>query len=184
VDLSWVKDLANQANEQEIKRQKDEHQRKADEKQVALATAPFIEKLHVLIQKCAEEFNKYVIYPHLKIVVSRLQKRAVGTLNAGDPELSCPEEKASFMFSRQDWLYAIRGSKGIVEFLELPCPADGASSLNLEQIGVSSSRQLVAAVDTKSQQVIWQYQGRIVGGEDIVNLAQEYLREFIERTKQ
>lgn len=184
MDLNWVKELADQANEQELKRQADERRLQAQEKQVALSTGPLIEKLQILTQKCAEEFNKYVLYPRLRIVVSRMQKRFMGTVNANDPELAYPEERFFFQFSRLDWVYAIRGSRGQVEFLELPQTADGQLSISIDQVGASPSRILTGTIDAESQQLIWQYQGRLLSGEDIAAIGQDYIKEFIERTKQ
>jgi hypothetical protein len=183
VDLNWVKELADQANEHELQRQKQERLLLADEKRLALQTGPLVEKLHILTQKCAEEFNKYVLYPHLKITVSRLQKRFLGTVNSNDPELSYPEERFYFHFTRLDWLFAIRGGKGQVEFLELPQTADGQLSISIDQVGASPSRILTASIEKESKQLIWQYQERILSGEDIAALGQEYIKEFIERTK-
>jgi hypothetical protein len=179
VDFSWVKELAEQANDREAARQERDRRDKEEQRQLAVATAPFVEKLHLLIATCAEEFNKYTRYQNLRISATRILKRNKGVINAEDPELMYNEESTSFCFTRKDWTYGIRGSKGLVEFLELPSTGVG---LNLDDVGATPSRKLEASLDNASQQIIWKYQGQVMDGQSIVALCKEYVKEFIERT--
>jgi hypothetical protein len=183
LDLSWVKALAEQSNRQQEERAAEERRQKEEDRQIALATIPFIEKLHLLLTTCAEEFNKYVQYSNLRVVTTRVQKRTRRTVNAEDSELTYSEEMCSFTFSRADWTYGVRGCKGVVEFLELPTSSGaGGLGFRFDEAGATPSHKLVAIVDKPTQQILWMHNERIMDGEAIISLCKEYFKSFIERT--
>ena len=183
MDFSWVKDLAEQANVQESERRRIQRLERLKERQLSLATGPFVEKLYLLINACAEEFNKYIAFNHLKVTTTRVVKRTKGTLYPDDPELTYPEETAYFTFSRKDWTYGMRGSDGSIEFIEISI-TDGKSGLGarFDEVGATPSRKLVASIDDANDQVVWQLDGQNLGGQQIVNICTLYFREFIEKS--
>ena len=184
MDFSWVKQLAEQSNmTAELKFQK-ERADKTQQRQLALATTPFVEKLHRVLETCAEEFNKYIQYQHLRCYAGKLQKRAQGVANANDAQLTYQEESASFQLTRGDWIYGVRGTDGVVEFLELPTTAGSTFSIRLEETGVTPSRKLIASLEKETEQIVWLRDGQIMDGQAIVALCRDYFREFIERSNE
>lgn len=183
VDFSWVKNLADESNQKEVDRQNAERRVKAEHRQEAVATTPLVEKLFLLISACSDEYNKYVKYQHLRVSVTRVQKRSHGTENAGDAELAYTDEASYFTFSRNSWTYAIRGHNGVVEFLELPS-GTGGSMLNykIDEAAIAPNRKLTATFDGGSQQVVWKDNGQIVDGPRIISICQEYFVDFIQKT--
>ncbi|SRR5579875_308196 len=181
MDFSWVKDLAEQSNQKELARRERLRRQSERDKQVALATAPFVEKLHLVVSACAEEFNKFIQFPELRVTAGRVQKRLQRTVNENDPELAYPEEATSFGFSRCDWTYGIRGCRGEVEFIEVPT-SGGALSVRLDEVGATPSRKFVAHLDEDGQQIVWKQDGQVMDGQAIMTICRDYFREFIERT--
>jgi hypothetical protein len=181
MDFSWVKDLAEQANKVEEDRRAQKRCETEREKQLAVSTAPFIEKLHLVVSTCAEEFNKYVHYNGGKVLTTRVQKRVKRTINEKDAELSYPEEATYFAITRKDWTYGIRGCAGQVEFIELPSGGEPLS-VRLDEVGATPSRKLVAYVDETSQKIGWKQDDKVVDGQEIMSICRDYFRELIERT--
>lgn len=179
MDLSWVKELADQSNELEMTRQEMQRKQKLQEKQISLATSPFVEKLHVLLSAFTEEFNKHTHYGDLKIVASSLIKRTQGVANRNDQELTYPEEFSGFSIRRKDWIFGVKGLKGSVEFVEIPAIGP---QVNLEDAGGTLWKKFVAEVDANSSQIVWKRNDEVVDGQKIVATCQEYFKEFIERT--
>jgi hypothetical protein len=185
VDFSWVKQLADQANQIEIDKQEGQRKKQEEERLGALATVPFIDKLYMLFQACSEEFNKHSMFPNLRVAVSRLNKKTKGSYS----DLSIPsEEIAYFTFTRRNWMYGIRGINGIVDFCEFPV-TEGASSLTmkLDELGLEASYQLIAKVqgdpqDVSKKTVVWTYNDEIMDGPKLISLCQHYFSEFITRT--
>lgn len=183
MDLSWVRALAEQSNIKEEERAAEEIRQQEEERQVALSTAPFVEKLHLLIATCADEFNKYIQYQGLRVTTTRVQKRNKRTVNAENPALTYDEEIASFTFGRGDWTFGVRGVKGEVEFLELPSKLGGGGlDFRFDEAGASPSHKLVAKLDKPTQQILWMHNERIMDGESIISLCREYFMTFIQRT--
>lgn len=182
MDFTWVKELADQANKQEHERREKERRDAQMAKQMALATAPFVEKLHQVMSTCSEEFNKHIQYQELKVLATRVQKAVKRTLHPEDPELTYAEESTSFTFSRKDWTYGIRGCKGEVEFIEVP--NSGGLGVRLDDVGATPSRKLVAQVDEASQKIVWKQDGQVMDGQAIVSICKDYFREFIDKTNQ
>jgi hypothetical protein len=180
VDFSWVKDLADEANKVESERRQKQRRDTECEKQVAMATAPFVEKLHLVISTCAEEFNKYIDNQRGKVLATRVQKRVKRTVNEKDAELSYPEEATYFSFTRKDWTFGIRGCAGHVEFIELP--TSEPLSVRIDEVGSSAARTLDAYLDESTQQIGWKEDGHVMDGQAIMSLCREYFKEFIERT--
>lgn len=183
MDFSWVKNLADESNQKEVERQNADRRQKAEHRQEAVATTPLVEKLYLLISACSDEFNKYVQYQHLRVVLTRVSKRNHGTANADDPELAYAEEASYFTFARNGWTYAIRGHNGVVEFLELPS-GTGSTTLNykIDEAAIAPIRKLVASFDGGSQQVVWKDNGQIIDGPRIISICQEYFVDFIQKT--
>ena|GEM_PF-2107170 len=183
VDFSWVKNLADESNKKEVDRLNSERQEKSEHRQEAVATTPLVEKLYLLISACSDEFNKYVNYQHLRVSVTRVQKRSHGTANADDAELAYADEASYFTFARNSWTYAIRGQNGVVEFLELPS-GTGGTILNykIDEAAIAPNRKLMANFDKGSQQVVWKENGQIVDGPKIISICQEYFVDFIQKT--
>ncbi len=183
MDLSWVRALAEQSNVKQEERAAEQVRQKEEERQVALSTAPFVEKLHLLIATCAEEFNKYIQYQGLRVATTRVQKRVKRTCNAENPALTYDEEISSFTFARGDWTFGVRGVNGAVEFLELPSKMGGGGlEFRFEEAGTTPSHKLVAVLDKPTQQILWMYNERIMDGEAIISLCREYFMVFIQRT--
>lgn len=183
MDFSWVKELADAANQGEEAKKIRARREKEDRKVLAYATGPFVEKLYLVILTASDEFNKYVNYSHLKVEVTRVQKRIKSTAYADEPELAYPEESSYFTFSRNQWTYGIRGINGLVEFVEFPT-AGGSLGFRLDEVNVNPSRKLTAELDPSKQQIIWRYRDDILDGRGIGNLCKEYFREFIERSNE
>lgn len=183
MDLSWIRELAERANEQALVREK-EHQHEMEiQHHLAVATAPFVDKLFVMLAACAEEFNKYVKDPDLKVVVARVQKRTKPTSSSESPATNNVEEISFFSFARKEWTFGVRGSKGIVEFLELPGRSGGwMLGYRMDEAAVSPSHVLVAKLDEFSQHIVWLRDEHVMDGRDIIVLCQDYFKEFIERT--
>lgn len=183
MDFSWVKGLADEANQKEEARQADLRQEKLDQRQLAFATVPFVEKLQLLITACAEEFNKYIQYQHLQVTTTRLQKRNKSIMYKEDPNLAYPEESGSFSFSRGNWTYAIRGSNGVVEFIEIASAGNtSAFGYKLDEININPSRRFIAHLDKRSNQVVWTCDDQVLDGSSIVLMCKDFFKEFIERT--
>jgi len=184
VDFSWVRQLAEQSNQHEIDKQDKERRRIEDERLKAFATVPFVDKMYMLFQACCEEFNKHSMFPELRITVSKITKKSRGV------ETPNPEEIAYFTFTRQSWMYGVRGINGVVEFVELPV-TEGASSLNmkLDELGLDSSIKLVASIegdpmDMRKKQVIWTLRDEIMDGPKLITVCQNYFTEFVKRTNE
>lgn len=178
MDFSWVKELADRSNQLEGERLARERAEKEEQRQLQLATGPFVEKLHLLIATCGEEFNKFVHYQQLRVVTNRIQKRIKGTINPEDPELSYADEVTSFTFTRGDWTFGVRGARGAVEFVEFP----GGGSFNLDETAVAPSRKMSAVLDSDSGVISWCLDGDTLDGQMIVSICKDYFREFIEKT--
>ncbi len=181
MDFSWVKELADQANLVEQQRKEHQHHQMEVEKQLSLATAPFIDKLHMVISACAEEFNKYIQSDGGKVTATRIQKRVKRWALEKDPDLTYAEESTFFTFSRKDWVFGIRGCGGIVEFIELATTGE-PMSVRMDEVCTSPVRKLEAYLDPGTQQVGWQENGQVVDGAAIMTVCREFFRQFIERT--
>lgn len=181
MDFSWVKQLADQANQAELARQEKERREREDKRQSALATVPFVEKIYLLINTCTEEFNKHCMFPNLRVVTSRLYKRQKTSEVPG----SEPDEVAYFTFSRRGYMYGIRGVNGSVEFVEFPV-TDGSGSLTikLDELGIEPSRRFVADMDRETRKVTWKMGASVLDGPLIISLCQQYFSEFIGRTNE
>lgn len=185
VDFSWVKQLADQANQIEIDKQEGIRKKQEEDRLGALATVPFVDKLYMLFQACSEEFNKHSMFPNLRVAVSRLIKKTKGSYS----DLSVPsEEIAYFTFTRRNWMYGIRGINGSVEFCEFPV-TEGAANLTmkLDELGLEASYQLLAKVqadpqDASKKAVVWTYNDETMDGPKLISLCQHYFSEFITRT--
>lgn len=183
MDFSWVKQLADNSNRVEQERREKKRRDTEQERQLALATSPFIDKLYLVLSTCVEEFNKHMNFSPGKVAVTRVQKRVKRTVNESDPELSYSEESTFFAFSRKDWTYGIRGCAGHVEFIEMPTTG-GPLTVRLDEIGATPSRKLVGYLDEEAQQIGWKQDDRVVDGQGIMSICKDYFREFIERTDQ
>lgn len=185
MDFSWVKQLADQANQIEVEKQNAHRKKLEDDRLNALATVPFVEKLFMLLQAFAEEFNKHSMFPNLRVTVTRLIKKTKGSYS----DLNIPsEEIAYFTFTRRNWMYGIRGINGIIEFVEFPV-TEGAASLTmkLDELGVESTYTLIAKVqgdpqDVSKKQVVWTYNEDVMDGPKLISLCQHYFSEFVTRT--
>lgn len=183
VDLSWVRALAEQSNVKEEERAAEQVRQKEEERQVAISTTPFVEKLHLLIATCAEEFNKYIQYHSLRVITTRVQKRSKRTVNPENAALTYDEEIASFTFGRGEWTFGVRGVNGLVEFIELPSKLGaGGLDFRFEDAGATPSHKLTAVLDKPTQQILWMYDERIMDGEAIISLCREYFMTFIQTT--
>jgi hypothetical protein len=187
VDFSWVKQLADQSNQHELEKQEQERRKLENERLVALATVPFVEKLFKLLQACCEEFNKYCMYPELRVMMSRgVNKRARG---AYDNASSILDENAYFSFARRNSMYGIRGTNGIIEFVDDIQVSDAASSINLRLNEMSAGviYKLVAKVegdpmDMSKKNVVWTLNDETMDGPMLITLCQHYFSGFIKRT--
>lgn len=184
MDFSWVRQLAEESNQHEQIKQEQERIRQEEERLVALATVPFVEKLYMLIQAFCEEFNKYSIYPDLRISMSKLSKRSKAPYP--DDRYIKPDEVAYFTFTRKSWMFGIRGSNGLVEFIEFPV-TDGAGSLSLklDELGADGVYTLNAKIETEDgqkKQVVWTYKDEVMDGPKLISLCQHYFGDFVKRT--
>lgn len=186
MELSWIKQLADDSNQSEAEKQENERRKNEEERLKALATVPFVEKLFKLVQTWCDEFNKYSIYPDLRITMSRLTKKSKGN----DSPNASADEIAYFTFTRKSWMFGIRGINGIVEFVELPV-TEGASALSmkLDELGVDSVYKLVARVeidknDAQKKQVLWTFKDEFMDGPRLGSLCQHFFTEFVKRTNE
>lgn len=186
MDFSWVRQLAEESNQYEQDKQEKERIRQEEERLVALATVPFVEKLFMLVQAFCEEFNKHSVYPDLRINMSRLTKKSKAPY--GENLQIQPEEISYFTFTRKSWMFGIRGINGIVEFVEFPV-TEGAASLamRLDELGVDSNYKLIArveidALDPQKKQVIWTLKDELMDGPKLISLCQHYFSDFAKRT--
>ncbi len=188
MDFSWVKQLAEQSNQNEISKQEKEWKRIEDERMTALATIPFVEKLFMLMNACAEEFNKHSQFSQLNVTISRSVSKKTNA--PYDPSyLGQPDEKAYFSFARKNSMFGIRGINGVVEFVDEIQVSDMASALSmrLDEMSVGSAYKLVAKVegdpmDIRKKQVVWTYKDAGLDGPALMSLCQHYFSDFIKRT--
>ena len=179
MDFSWVKQLADQANQQEISKQEEERKAKETRKKVAQATCPFVEKLFLLINTCSEEFNKHCMFQHLRVSGSKLYKRS----RTGPESTAEPDEVAYFTISRGSYMYGIRGMNGLVEFVEMPISeGSGIIAIKLDELGITASKTFVADLDLNSNEVIWKMDERPLNGPLIVSQCQQYFSDFIAKS--
>lgn len=183
MDFSWVKQLADQANQLELERQDEERKRIAREKRLAAATTPFNEKLYMLLNMCCDEFNKHCMFANLRVTITRFQQKT--RMPPGDPQLVVPEEISYFTFTRKTWLYGVRGINGIVEFVQFPV-SEGAGGLNLklDELGIDARYTLTAKEDEDSKEVIWTLNEELMDGPKLVSLCQAFFSEFIHATNE
>lgn len=185
MDFSWVKQLADQSNQNEITKQEDERRKLEEERLVALATIPFVEKLHLFFRACCEEFNKYCMFPDSRISIGRLEKKGKGQATNSDSREPL-HEVAYFTFCRKSWLYGVRGINGIIDLVQLPV-TEGAASLSfkLDEIGLDSRYKLEAKVEPPGSKVIsWYYNQEVMDGQKIESLCQHYFSDFINTTNE
>ncbi len=179
MDFSWVKQLAEQTNLQETQRLERERKGKEDRKAIALATCPFVEKLHLVISGAADEFNQHCIYPQLRVQTSKLYKHS----KTGEQSTAEPDEVAYFTFFRCGYMYGIRGMNGTVEFVQVPVGEGlGTISIKLHEMGVSPTRTLLAEIDAESRKIRWKADGVTLDGPAIVSMCQRFFIDFIEQT--
>lgn len=185
MELSWIKQLADDSNQAEATKQEDERRKKEEERLVAFATVPFVEKLFKLVQSWCEEFNKYSMYPELRVTVSRLTKKTRGPQFEGTGPL---DEVGYFTFTRKSWMFGIRGINGTVDFCQLPVTEGAASlSMKLDELGVDSVYKLVAKVesdksDVQKKQVLWTLNDEVMDGPRLGLLCQHFFTDFVKRT--
>lgn len=178
LDFSWVKQLADQSNQIEIARQDRDRRQKEDKKLTAVATVPFVEKLHVVIMGATDEYNKHCMFPHLRVTTGKLYKHS----KTGEEPTAEPDEVAYFGFVRNGYLYGIRGINGIVEFIQMPVGDNSALSLKLHELGVTALRTLQAQVDPETRKIRWTMDGAPMDGPGIVTLCQKFFIDLIEKT--
>lgn len=178
MDFSWVKQLADETNKQELARQDKERRDKENNRTMALATCPFVEKLHVVINGACEEFNKHCMFPHLRVSISKLYKHSKSGSAADEPD-----EVAYFTFDRLGTLFGIRGVNGTIEFLELPVGDTlNAATIKLHELPVSATKRLNAEIEPESQKIYWLLEGTPVDGAAIVSICQKFFIDLIEHT--
>jgi hypothetical protein len=179
VDFSWVKQLAEQTNQLETHRQDRDRRAKEDSKTVALATNPFVEKLHLVINGATEEFNKHCIYPQLRVQTSKLYKHS----KTGPEPTAEPDEVSYFTFYRKGYMYGIRGVNGIVEFVQVPVGDSLSSfSIKLHEMGVTPTKSMTAEIDPDTRKIRWKMDGVPLDGPQIVSMCQKFFVDFIEQT--
>lgn len=178
VDFSWVKQLADQTNQQEIDRQEQKKRELEDQVTIAKATCPFVEKLHVVISGAAEEFNKHCMFPKLKVDASRLYKHSKTSSEPG----SEPDEVAYFTFNRLGYMFGIRGVNGLVEFIQIPMGEFIGKTVKLHELQTSSTKRLVGEIDPESKRIRWMLDQNPMDGPAIVSLCQKFFIELIETT--
>ncbi len=179
MDFSWVKQLADDVNKQELAKQ-DKKRRDQEAKRVlAAATNPFVEKLYVVINGASEEFNKHCMFSNLRVGVSKLYKHSK---TPADPTAE-PDEVAYFTFDRLGYLFGIRGMNGLVEFIELPVGDTlNVATIKLHEMPISANQRLVAELEPESQKIYWLLDGQPVDGAVIVSLCQKFFINLIEQT--
>jgi hypothetical protein len=178
LDFSWVKQLADQSNKLEMARQEKDRRDREDKKTMAMATVPFVEKLHVVISGATEEFNKHCMYPHLRVVIGKPYKHS----KTGEDATAEPDEVAYFGFIRCGYMYGIRGVNGVVEFIQMPVGDTSALNLKMHELGVSATERLEAEVDRESKKIRWNLNGNPVDGPTIIALCQRFFVDLIEKT--
>lgn len=178
MDFSWVKQLADQSNQVELARQEKERREKEDKKIAALATCPFVEKLHLVIAGATEEFNKHCMFPNKRVAPGKLYKHS----KTEESPVAEPDEVAYFGFIRCGYLYGIRGVNGTVEFIQMPVGDSSALQLRLHELGVSPMRQMMAEVDPETRKIRWMMDGAPLDGPAIVSLCQKFFVDLIEKT--
>ncbi len=183
MDFSWVRELAEQANQIEVDRQECERLKLEEERAIAAATIPFIEKLYMLLNTCTEEFNKHTHYPNLRVTMSRFQKKSRGAPYGSNDPNYVNEEIAYFTFTRRSWMFGVRGINGIVDFVEFPV-TEGASALNmkLDELGIEGMYKLKGFLDRDNKQVLWTMHEQLLDGPKLILLCQEFFSNFIKRT--
>lgn len=184
MEFSWIRQLADDSNQRLIEKQENERRKQEEERLMAMATVPFVEKLFKLNQTWCDEFNKYAMYPELRVTVSRLAKRS-----KAQSDLQVPlEEVAYFTFTRKSWMFGIRGINGIIDFVELPVTEGAAAlSMKLDELGIDSVYKLVAKVepdrtDPQKKQVVWTLKDEVMDGPRLGQLCQHFFSDFITRT--
>lgn len=185
MDFSWVRELAEQSIQVEMDRQEKERLRLEERRAVAAATVPFVEKLFMLLNTCAEEYNKHMHYPNLRVTMSRFQKKTKGApYGSNDPNF-VNEEIGYFTFTRRTWMFGVRGINGDIDFVEFPVTEGaGALSMKLDELGIDGRYKLKARVDHETKQVIWTMHDQLLDGPKLILLCQEFFSEFITRTNE
>jgi hypothetical protein len=179
VDFSWVKQLADTSNQQELNRQDAERRTKEDRRTAAKATCPFVEKLHLVINGAVDEFNKHCMFPHLRITLSKLYKHS----KTGEQSTAEPDEVAYFTFQRMGYMFGIRGENGLVEFVQVPISTDSIIvNLRLNEMALNARRSMIAELEPESQKVRWMLDGQAIDGPAIVSCCQKFFIELIELT--
>jgi hypothetical protein len=188
VDFNWVKQLADQANQNEFDRQEQEKKSREELWQVAITTAPFIEKLHTVIKTFTDEFNKHCMFDRLRAVVSSVQSRTKIAGNNNSPLANIdtsvdPDEVAYFSFARKSWLFGIRGINGVIEFVEFPITeGSGGYNIKMDELGVSPSKRLAAYLNKADNKVEWYLDEKKLAGPEIIDICKQYFSDFISRT--
>ena len=179
MDFSWVRQLAENSNQQELARQDKERRDKANKQTLGKATVPFVEKLFVVINGACEEFNKHCMFPELRITVSKLYKHS-----KTPPEPTAePDEVAYFTFARMGYLFGIRGMNGTVEFLQLPVGDTlNMATVKLHEMPIAANKSLIAELEPETQKIRWLQNGNPVDGAAIVSLCQQFFIDLIEQT--
>jgi hypothetical protein len=178
LDFSWVKQLADQSNQVEIARQDKERRDKEDKKTAAMATAPFVEKLFVVISGATEEFNKHCMFPHLRVQIGKFYKHS----RTDESPTAEPDEVAHFGFVRRGFLYGVRGVNGAIEFIQMPVGDSSALNLKLHELGVGATYRMEASVENATKKVRWLMDGAPLDGPAIVSLCQKFFVDLIQRT--
>lgn len=178
MDFSWVKQLAEQANDAERNRQEQMRREKEDKKTLAMATIPFVEKLHLVINGATEEFNKHCMFPHLRVQASKMYKHS----RTREEATADPDEVAYFTFYRQGYMYGIRGMNGLVEFVQVPVGEGITLNVKLHEMGVTATKSLVAQLEFETRKIRWLMEGQVLDGPAIVSQCQKFFVDLIEQT--
>jgi hypothetical protein len=178
VDFSWVKQLADQSNEKEQSRLEKDQRQREDQKTAAMATCPFVEKLHVVLSGATEEFNNLCHYPKLRINMSRLYRHSKSAPEPGGE----PDEVSYFSFQRLDYMYGVKGVNGLVEFIRVPVSDTLTVSIKLHELQVPAIHTLQAELDPESNKVRWMHDNQPVDGPAIISLCRKFFVDLIERT--
>lgn len=178
LDFTWVRQLAEQANQLEMARQEKDRRDREDKRTAGVATVPFVEKLHIVISGAAEEFNKHCMFPHLRVSMGKIYKHS----KTDASPVAEPDEVAYFGFIRGAYLYGVRGVNGTVEFIQMPCDGPSALNLRLHEIGVTANAVIQADVDFETRKVRWFKDGVSLDGPAIIALCQKFFVDLIERT--
>lgn len=187
MELGWIKELADDSNQREIEKQEKERRLQEEERMRAMQTIPFVEKLYKLIQTWCEEFNKHMMFGDLRINLSRLTKRSRAPYNEATPT-GAIEEVAYFSFNRKQWMFGVRGTNGVVEFIEMPTTDGGSSfSMRLDELGLDSVYRLETRVDgdpmdMQKKNIVWTLKDGVMDGPKLGSLCQHFFSDFIKRT--